>query len=265
MSYAELLIKAIISAIEAGKAIMNIYYQPYTIDTKDENHPVTTADIHSHRIICQILNDTHLPIVSEETEHLSDSVNQSYDKYWLIDPLDGTKEFINKNDEFTVNIALIEAKKPVIGVVYAPACEILYFASENTGSIKVAVNNHRINVSSLQELPLKVRNNNEKIIAVSRSHLDEKTKAFVEIIKTQYPTQLLSCGSSLKLCYLAEGTVDIYPRFGKTMEWDIAAGHALLLYSNADLLDKKTLNALTYGKQNFENPEFIAIRKDIRW
>lgn len=263
MKDTELLNIAIKAAIIAGKEIIRLYEQPLDIRRKDDQSPVTQADLIANKIIIDELKQSEIPIISEESYSSQIEIPEFF---WLVDPLDGTKEFINQNGEFTVNIALINNEKPTLGVVYAPAKELLYFASPETLSMKIKVRNHTILQDTLEVLPICKSNHPSVRIVASRSHLNNETKAFIKALQeTHKQTEIVYAGSSLKLCLIAEGSADIYPRFGKTMEWDTAAGHALLLYTNADMYHAQTLEPIRYGKKDLINPDFVAIRKNMHW
>lgn len=262
MKTLELLNNAIKAAIMAGKEIMQLYDRPIEIQQKEDLSPVTQADLIANKIIIEELKQSEIPIISEES-YSSDTTIPTV--FWLVDPLDGTKEFINKNGEFTVNIALIINEMPTLGVVYAPAKGLLYFASPETLAMKVRVNHHVILEETLEALPVRKHEQQSIRIVASRSHLNKETEAFIKAMQeTHKQTEVVYAGSSLKLCLLAEGLADIYPRFGKTMEWDTAAGHALLLHTGADMYNAQTLEPINYGKQNLINPDFVAIRKNMQ-
>jgi 3'(2'), 5'-bisphosphate nucleotidase len=206
-------------AKEAGNAIMQIYDQDFEVEYKQDNSPLTLADKKANDIIEDGLNhlSVNLPILSEEGKEVSYEDRKLWEYFWLVDPLDGTKEFLKKNGEFTVNIALIHQNTPVLGVVYAPALDICYWAKKDEGAFKDG-----------QRLPLKTKEQREtyKVVA-SRSHMSNETKKFITKIKTDKEKELISIGSSLKICLVAEGEADIYPRLGPTIEWDTGAAHAV--------------------------------------
>ena len=199
----------IVIAKKAGDAIMQIYSQDFEVEYKQDSSPLTLADKKANDIIENSLNQltVNLPILSEEGKDISYEERKHWEYFWLVDPLDGTKEFVNKNGEFTVNIALIHKDTPVLGVVYAPALDICYWAKENEGAFKDG-----------KRLPLKTENQREtyKIVA-SRSHISNETQAFIDNIDTDKVKELVPIGSSLKICLVAEGEADIYPRLGPTM------------------------------------------------
>jgi len=226
-------------AKEAGNTIMQVYKQDFEVEYKQDSSPLTLADKKANDIIEDGLNQlsVNFPILSEEGEEIPYEGRKHWEYFWLVDPLDGTKEFVKKNDEFTVNIALIHRDTPVLGVVYAPALDICYWAKQDKGAFKDG-----------QKLPLKTdsQRNTYKIV-VSRSHMSYETQAFIDAIDTQKEKELISIGSSLKICLVAEGEADIYPRLGPTMEWDTGAAHAIVNESGGQLNDQKNNNVLKYN------------------
>ena len=204
---------------EAGKAIMQIYEQDFEVEYKKDSSPLTLADKKANDIIEDGLNQlsVNLPILSEEGKGIPYEDRKHWEYFWLVDPLDGTKEFVKKNGEFTVNIALIYKDIPVLGVVYAPALDICYWAKQDEGAFKDG-----------KKLPLKMESQrNTYMIVASRSHMSDETQAFIDAIDTGKEKELISIGSSLKICLVAEGEADIYPRLGPTMEWDTGAVHVI--------------------------------------
>ncbi len=254
---------AVEAAIEAGKAIMKIYEQDFSVEFKDDKSPLTEADKASNTLICNRLSNT-FPIISEENKQIDFEERKNWDKYWLIDPIDGTKEFIKKNGEFTVNIALVEKGLPILGVVYLPAKNILYFGAAKIGSYKYIVTENQ----SLPELG-EMMNNARKLtgenlpevytIVASRSHMSPETEAFIEECKTKHgEIELISKGSSIKLCLVAEGSAHVYPRIAPTMEWDTAAAHAVAKFAGCTVKDFYNHTELNYNKENLLNPYFIV-------
>jgi 3'(2'), 5'-bisphosphate nucleotidase len=246
------------AALEAGKAIMEVYRSgSFEAGMKMGQSPVTSADRNANDIIMEHLGKTNLPVLSEEGSLIDYSKRKSWEYFWLIDPLDGTKEFISQNGEFTVNIALIYRETPVAGVIYLPNTCALYTGSGETGVYKMEKNR------LTKFPPLAERNRLENLIqreritvAVSRSHLNEETKIFISRFKNM---KLRSSGSSLKFLLLLEGQADIYPRLGTTMEWDTAAAHAILNASNRGVYETDMSSELTYNKASLINPYFIAL------
>ncbi len=239
-------------AKDAGDAIMEIYDKDFTIDYKDDKSPLTEADTKSNEIICDALAKAYpeIPLLSEENKAEEYEVRKHWEYFWLIDPIDGTKEFIKKNGEFTVNIALIHKNVPVLGVVYAPALEDMYKAKKGDGAFK-----------NDQKLPLEVNETPEKSLRVvaSKSHLSEETQAFIDdVAKDTESIEQVSKGSSLKLVMVAEGSADIYPRLAPTMEWDTGAADAIVRESGKMTYQFENEEAVVYNKENLLNPWFIV-------
>ena len=237
---------------DAGEIIMQVYKQDFKVEYKQDSSPLTLADKKANDIIENGLNQlsVNIPILSEEGNDIPYEDRKHWEYFWLVDPLDGTKEFIKKNDEFTVNIALIHKDTPVLGVVYAPALDVCYWAKQDEGAFKDG-----------QKLPLKTANqrNTYKIVA-SRSHMSDETQVFIDAINTRKEKELISIGSSLKICLVAEGEADIYPRLGPTMEWDTGAAHAIVDESGKSL--ERYMNGKysehEYNKENLLNQWFIV-------
>jgi 3'(2'), 5'-bisphosphate nucleotidase len=243
-------------AKEAGLAVLKIYNQNFDVKYKKDNSPLTVADKKANDIIVNSLNnlpinsllEKNIPILSEEGRSVSYDERKNWEYFWLIDPLDGTKEFVNKNGEFTINIALIHKDSPVIGVVYSPVLNTCYWAKRGEGAFKDG-----------KQLPLKIENKEDvyKIVA-SRSHMSTETKDFIDSIATDKEKVVVSIGSSLKICLVAEGEANIYPRLGPTMEWDTAAAHAIVNESGS-LLNRYTDNgAHLYNKKVLLNDWFVV-------
>ena len=263
------LILAIRAAIEAGEAILGIYQTDFSVEYKNDTSPLTLADKKANDIIIRHLKETNIPVLSEEGRSISYQERKLWNQLWIVDPLDGTKEFIKKNDEFTVNIALVEGHKPILGVIYAPVLDELYFSDRINGAYKLKsaqkklASGEKINkfIVLAEKLPA-IRNKSYFGIVASRSHLNEETTAFINKIKNEHPDiRIVSKGSSLKLCMIAEGEADIYPRFAPTSEWDTAAGHAIINASGGKVvLAKDETKELQYNKEDILNPWFIAKR-----
>ena len=247
-------------AQKAGNEIMKIYQQDFEVDYKKDNSPLTKADIKSNEIITESLKDLYpeIPILSEENKEVPYNIRRNWEYFWLIDPLDGTKEFVKKNGEFTVNIALIYKNMPVLGVIYAPVLDLLYYAQKDQGAFKQDKN------KKSQRLPIYNYPDNHTLkVIVSKSHYNQETKEFVNNLKSQYEKiEFINIGSSLKLCLIAEGKADIYPRLAPTMEWDIAAGQTIVEESKGRIIKYKTEESIKYNKQNLLNPYFIATRQE---
>ena len=243
---------------QAGFAIMEVYRTEFAIYTKEDKRrdeiyrsPITEADKRAHIIIVEGLKKLtpDIPVLSEEGQEISFDARSKWGSYWLVDPLDGTKEFVNKNDEFTVNIALLENNQPVLGVVYAPALNKLYFGSNEKGSFKANADDTFTPISVNSQVTSPVQ------IAVSRSHPSVKMNSFISQF-AKY--DLHPMGSSLKICSVSDGTVHFYPRLGPTMEWDTAASHAIIRAAGGELINIETNQPLEYNKKDLLNPEFIA-------
>lgn len=237
-------------ALEAGQIIMNIYEKDFDVEYKEDQSPLTKADIASNSYICKRLQELYpaIPLMSEENKKVAYEKRKNWEYYWCIDPIDGTKEFIKKNGEFTVNIALIHKNMPVLGVVYAPALDKLYWSKKGEGAF---FNN--------QKLPLKVNENPKQklFVVASKSHLSSETQEFINNLKTNEIEQV-SIGSSLKLCMVATGEADVYPRLAPTMEWDTAAADAIVREAGKTTVQYENQEALEYNKENLLNPWFIV-------
>lgn len=270
----ELLDRAIAAAFAAGKEIMDVYSRPISVELKEDRSPLTEADKRAHRAIVATLATTGLPVLSEEGKTLPPAERQAWPMYWLVDPLDGTKEFIKRNGEFTVNIALMArdnepsgalgSHRPVAGVLYVPVKDILYFAWEGGGAYrqdsattlegKAAYER----AASAARLPLPNHRKAFTIVA-SRSHSSPDTDAFIERMEREHGTlETVSMGSALKICLVAEGAADAYPRYAPTMEWDTAAGHAIANGAGKSLIDVSTGAPMRYNKYDLLNQWFIV-------
>lgn len=259
----ELIIKA---AIKAGDAILEVYATDFRVDIKDDNSPLTRADMAANEIILAELMQTGLPVISEESVNMPFADRKNWEAFWLVDPLDGTKEFVNRNGEFSVNIALIHQKMPVMGAVYAPVHDLLFF-SDHEGAWKldhakgiVAGNGKVSHLKRVAErLPLP-RTDKDFTVVVSRSHLNIETTTYINKVKGEHDNiRIVSRGSSLKLCMIAEGQADVYPRFGITSEWDTAAGHAIVLAAGGRVVRfEDSESPLGYNNNDLENPPFLA-------
>ena len=244
-------------AIEAGNEILNFYNNDIEVVNKEDLSPLTKADLASNKIILDSLTrlNSNIPILSEES--LVDwSIRKNWKKYWLVDPLDGTKEFIKKNGEFTVNIALIEDNNPILGVVYVPAKSLLYLAEKNKGSFKTNTKDKLENFEGIQKILVSSQTKRARVIG-SRSH---SNATFDNWVKEKFPNaDIVQAGSSLKFCLIAEGEADIYPRFGPTSEWDIAAGHMIVNEAGGKIRSFQNDSIRYNTKENIINPEFYAI------
>ena len=253
----ELLQHAVNAAIEAGKVIMEVYAQPFEVYTKDDDSPVTQADLRASNIIKELLKPTGLPFVSEED--LPPDRSQ-YDRYWLVDPLDGTAEFVKRNGEFTVNIALIDDKQPVLGVIYAPVTEQLWYADGTIGfrhceRSEAIQNNGLVGLSHCGS-----RTDRPFTVLVSRSHRTQEVDEYInKVLRPAHPDLVIDTqGSSLKFARLAEGTADVYVCYSKTKEWDTAAADAILRAAGGKVLRISDGLPLEYSKKDYPNPPFVA-------
>ena len=251
------------ASIVAGLEIMDIYKGDIEVEFKADNSPLTIADKNSNLVISNALETTGIPILSEEGREVPYEEREKWDLFWMVDPLDGTKEFIKGNGEFTVNIALMKGGKPLFGVIYVPVVKALYFGGKSFGSYKIENINtekehYQVFLEMAKSLPYKAKNEKYTMIG-SRSHMSEETEAyFNKVKKEQGEIEVFSAGSSLKLCLVAEGTADEYPRFAPTMEWDTAAGQAILEGAGKKLTHYKSGASMKYNKVNLLNDWFVA-------
>lgn len=247
----------IATAREAGAAILDVYRTEFDVEHKDDSSPLTEADLRSHRIILARLGERYpdVPVLSEESgDQAPYEVRSGWGLYFLVDPLDGTKEFVKRNGQFTVNIALMENGRPVAGVVYAPDLDWMYFGSRD-GSFKAEGGGQPVRLTPPAAAP-----NGKVVVVGSRSHSTPEMEAFIEQMKRDYDeVEFIAMGSSLKLCTVAEGKADIYPRLGPTMEWDTAAAHAVVTHSGRRVLawGEEDLD-LPYNKPNLLNGWFLV-------
>ncbi|MFC3150624.1 3'(2'),5'-bisphosphate nucleotidase CysQ [Litoribrevibacter euphylliae] len=246
----------IVTAIakQAGDTIMGIYHKDFSVYEKSDESPLTEADLAAHKIICEGLAKAFpdLPILSEESVTVSYEDRKGWDVFWLVDPLDGTKEFIKKNDEFTVNIALIVNGAPVLGVVYAPALDTVYAGAQGLGAIKIVDD-------QVSDIAVKTAPDDSWALVGSRSHRGEHMDNYLKSFSNY---EFISKGSSLKLCMVAEGVADLYPRLGPTSEWDTAAAHAVVVAAGGVVNDQEG-KPLQYNKENILNPWFFVHSADI--
>jgi 3'(2'), 5'-bisphosphate nucleotidase len=283
------LVHALVAAKKAGEAILTVYQGEFAIDYKEDESPLTLADKRAHRIIQGCLTAeplSRIGVLSEEGRHIPYEERERWEHLWVVDPLDGTKEFIKRRGEFTVNIALIQQNRPILGVVLLPVKGLVYFAAEGIGSYKLeelemierlhhgeegfpqnALPLHRV-VAASKPLPLhdSTPNTRGKLTIVgSRSHATETLTDFVGTMRQRYgEVDFTPAGSSLKFCRVAEGSADLYPRYGPTMEWDTAAGHCVVEQSGGLVLQVEGRIPLQYNKKDLYNPHFICIGKHSR-
>mgnify|MGYP001546733213 FL=1 len=238
-------------AREAGDAILKVYHQDFSVTDKDDKSPLTEADLASHRVIAQRLGelDPEIPILSEEGADIPYAIRRQWQDYWLIDPLDGTREFVKRNGEFTVNIARIQRGRPVLGVVHVPVSGVSYVGEHGQGAWKVAAD------GEATAILVQAKRQRTARVAGSRSHAGDSLKRFLERLGDH---EIVSMGSSLKLCLVAEGAADIYPRLGPTSEWDTAAAQAVVEAAGGAVTDTD-LKPLRYNtKESLLNPHFLV-------
>jgi 3'(2'), 5'-bisphosphate nucleotidase len=264
-----LLYKAIIAAIKAGDRINEIYETDFNVIIKSDYTPVTVADQEANQIIENELKETSIPVLGEEGIHFDYELRKNWELLWIVDPLDGTKEFVKRNGEFTVNIGLCKNGLPILGVIFSPVFKDLYFSGDGIGSfkmdrhtfIKIKENlvlmdlNTLINNSAklpLQDLPT------EYTIIASRSHHNPELKKYIQEIEKKQVVKTIYSGSSIKMCWVAEGIAHEYPRFGRTMEWDTCAGHCILKNAGGNIYNIENNTPLIYNKEKISNPNFIA-------
>lgn len=264
----KLLIAAIQASIQAGRAILEVYNSDdFQVNLKSDNTPLTLADRLAHETIKKYLSKTHIPLLSEEGRNLLYDERKSWDLFWLVDPLDGTKEFIKRNGEFTVNIALVENSYPTIGVIYSPIFETLYFGHAKHGSFKkTGIKPEPLTatidelIATSERLPI-VKSRNKFVITASRSHFTAETKDYINEISKLHPDmEVIEQGSSIKMCLVAEGAADLYPRIAQTFEWDTAAGQAINEGAGMRVIDSTTGERLRYNKEELNNPWFICTK-----
>ena len=255
---------ALEAALRAGKVIMEVYNSVFEVEYKDDNSPLTEADKKANDIINSYLTPSQIPIISEENKQTDFSVRKHWTKCWVVDPVDGTKEFVKRNGEFTVNIALIENGKPLLGIIYVPVNKVVYYADVlKKEAFKAELTSHETSIEEVSKkaIPLKPKNGDSSPIQVvgSRSHMNQETLNFVETLKqTGKEVEIVSKGSSLKFCLVAEGNADVYPRYAPTMEWDTAAGQAICNAVGFEVISKETNKQLLYNKENLLNPWFLV-------
>lgn len=274
-----LVVAALAAAKKAGDAIMDVYHSEFVVEHKNDKSPLTIADRRAHGILVQHLSvvcSRRFHVLSEEGKEIPYTSRKEWKEFWLVDPLDGTKEFVSRNGEFTVNIALILNESPVLGVIYMPVKEVFYFGAKGQGAYKLepgdaafffsetrpAMDNlyERI-VRKSFKLPFHYGNKTHSRLTViaSRSHLSAETEVFMAQLREKYgEIEVISAGSSLKICRVAEGLADVYPRFGPTMEWDTAAGQVIAEEAGGSLCDTVNRKPLRYNKESLLNPFFIV-------
>lgn len=258
---------ALNAALIAGEAIRKVYFSDQLmVEYKDDLSPITLADRRAHECIVEELSKSGLPVLSEEGADIDYELRKNWNLFWMVDPLDGTREFVKRNDDFTVNISLIQDQEPVLGVIYAPITGLLYFGVKGFGSFKhdacfdkvITKEQQPDFVTNSKKLPLHWPRKRFTIV-VSKSHMNQKTIDFVNKMILKFrDVETISVGSSLKICLVSEGKADIYPRYGKTMEWDTAAGQAIALAAGFSFTLTDGESPLRYNKPDLTNPFFIV-------
>ena len=272
MNYSQILHQTIIAAVLAGNEILDVYNTKFEVEYKDDKSPLTLADKKASQKIVQLLEQYNIPVLSEEGKHDDFETRKLWNKLWIVDPLDGTKEFVKRNGEFTVNIALVEDEFPTIGVIFSPVSQDLYFSVKSMGAFKIngsTLSNYigdieNVSLDTLfslaQKLPI-VTDRNNYVVVASRSHMSTETYQHIAALRlAQKEVDIVTTGSSIKMCWVAEGIADEYPRFGPTMEWDTAAGQAILNEAGATLIDLETKTPMRYNREKLLNNWFIAKR-----
>ena len=267
-TFAAMMELAIKAAFEGGLEILKVYGTAFSVDVKEDKSPLTEADRRAHNKIMEFLDGTGIPVLSEEGKRLPYEERKHWKQFWLVDPLDGTKEFVKRNGEFTVNIALIEDGVPVSGVIYVPVKDEMYIGIKDVGAFKIsaystvhaAYSSLDHLISSGEKLPIETGRTTFSMVG-SRSHMSDETLEYFEKMKQQHgEVEMVSMGSSLKLCLVAEGAADVYPRFAPTMEWDTAAGDAIARNAGCIVTEQDEVTPLRYNKENLLNPWFIVKR-----
>ena len=257
---------AIRAAFEAGKEILDVYSRPIAVEQKDDKSPLTEADRRGHLRIVSFLKDTDLPILSEEGKSIPYAERKGWARFWMVDPLDGTKEFIKRNGEFTVNIALIEDGRATQGVIYVPVMDVMYVGVVGQGAWKIEAFSKvgDADLTTLLSNGKKLPENKGRTtfsMVGSRSHMSDETMAYYERIKALHgEVEMVSMGSSLKICLVADGTADAYPRFAPTMEWDTAAGQAIAEAAGCTVTLPDEVTPVRYNKEDLLNPWFLVRR-----
>tara|TARA_Y100000996_G_C22539859_1_gene649603 strand:- start:1269 stop:2069 length:801 start_codon:yes stop_codon:yes gene_type:complete len=242
---------------KAGNEILDVYKASFEITLKEDLSPLTDADRRANAVITSMLESLYpeIPILSEEGKKINYEDRGDWDLFWLVDPLDGTKEFVKRNGEFTVNIALIKDGLPIAGIVYAPTKETYWYGAEGLGSYKMSENFPPIRISVENNIDSPIR------IVSSRSHPSPKLELYLSRFDDY---EMVNMGSSLKICLVADSSAHIYPRLGPTMEWDSGAGHAVLKFAGGELIDRETGKELIYNKEILKNPDFICYGPKVK-
>jgi 3'(2'), 5'-bisphosphate nucleotidase len=264
MNYDLLLQIAVKAALEGGNEILKVYNSDdFNVQTKTDQSPLTQADLNANEVISNFLQHTPYPILSEEGKSIPYNERKQWTEFWLVDPLDGTKEFVKRNGEFTVNIAFVEGRKVSFGVIYVPVLQDLYFSLPGKGAFKINLDgvedsSFEALFEKAQSLPL-AKDDPTYTVVASRSHMSEETEIYIEKLKEEHgEIDFMSKGSSLKICMVAEGKANIYPRFAPTMEWDTAAGHGIAKAAGFNIFETDEHSELLYNKENLLNPFFVV-------
>jgi 3'(2'), 5'-bisphosphate nucleotidase len=272
MDYNKLLHQTIIAAVLAGNDILEVYDTVFEVEYKDDKSPLTLADKKASDKIIAELDPVNIPVLSEEGVHDTFEKRRTWNRLWIVDPLDGTKEFVKRNGEFTVNIALVEDNVPTLGVIFSPVFKDLYFAAKGIGSFKIDRHDFIPLIEGIRSIALEqllsiaqklptVSDRKNYVVVASRSHMSTETYQHIESLKLEHKdVEITTTGSSIKMCLVAEGIADEYPRFGPTMEWDTAAGQAILQEAGCSLVDLETKEPMKYNRENLLNSWFIARR-----
>jgi len=275
MELPELLKLAIKASLQAGEEIVKIYATDFYVETKSDNTPVTHADKTSGKTIASVLKVSNIPVISEEELVPEYTTRKDWERVWIVDPLDGTKEYIKRNGEFAVNIALVENGIPIAGVIYAPVLKDLYFACKNCGSYKISLlgTDSGFTMTKVPDdffqratkLPSQRPPKDYTVIA-SRSHLSREINEHINALKNIYENvNMISVGSAIKQCWVAEGRAHEYARYGLTMEWDTAAGQCILEEAGCQLIDLQTNMPMLYNRESMRNNYFIAKHNPSNW
>ena len=237
-------------AIEAGRRILDVYDQDFDVSDKEDGSPLTEADEKSHAVIVRRLTELtpDIPVLSEESEYVDYNKRKNWNQFWLVDPLDGTKEFVKRNGEFTVNIALIDGRRSVLGVVYVPVTGLCYSACHGQSAFR------KEGACAAEEIHVRQYEGGKPVVVASRSHASDQLQAYLDKIGDY---DIVSMGSSLKFCLVAQGSADIYPRLGPTSEWDTAAAQCVVELAGGHVTDPEG-NPLSYNKSNILNPHFLV-------
>lgn len=264
------LMTALKAALDAGKSIREVYQKrEYHKELKADLSPVTDADRMAHAVILGHLEPTRLPVLSEEGRKIDYRERKQWQRFWLVDPLDGTKEFIRRNGEFTVNIALVDEQRPVMGIIYVPVSDLVYYSLRGSGAFRMHEFNRQFSGISLPEelfkrsesLPLQAEGTRPLRVVASRSHRNRETRRFIQSLRKKHrDLEIVSRGSALKFCLLAEGSADVYPRYGPTWEWDTGAGHAIAEAAGCRVSLHDRDEPLKYNKEDLLNPWFLVSR-----